>query len=188
MRSFWFCTVKASHNVGADLTYNCINAATNTYEITFVFYRDCNGVSAPTSILPNISNTGGCANPSVTLTLTNPGGTDVSQLCDQSTSSCAGGSNQGTQQYIYTGTVVLDPNCGTWTVSYGICCRSAAVTNLQTPSTQGTYVQTTINAAAAPCNSSVQFTNLPIIYTCDGQQTFLIMGLLIQMEINWFLL
>ncbi|MEL6849347.1 MAG: hypothetical protein AAFP92_12565, partial [Bacteroidota bacterium] len=35
--------VKASHSMGADLTYSCLGG--NQYQINLTFYRDCSGVT-----------------------------------------------------------------------------------------------------------------------------------------------
>jgi large repetitive protein len=168
----------ASHAVGVDLTYTCIDPVTNTYRFTVRFYRDCSGISPSTPVL-NFSSTGGCGTIS-NVTMAQVGGAgaagqvDVSQLCNLSTSRCATppGTNQGTGQWTYTANVVLPPGCNSWVVSYAECCRSGAITNLLGASSNDLFTQTTINTALAPCNSSPQFSNTPVLYTCAGQQTF----------------
>ena len=42
---------RASHALGADMNYVCIDEATNTYKFYATFYRDCGGISAPTGVL-----------------------------------------------------------------------------------------------------------------------------------------
>ena len=43
---------KASHAMGADLTYECLGG--NTYKVRLSFYRDCIGILAPANIYVNI--------------------------------------------------------------------------------------------------------------------------------------
>jgi gliding motility-associated-like protein len=160
-------TASASHNVGTEITYECIDPATNTYEITFVYYRDCDGASAPTSANITFASDSGCTFPAQNLPRVSV--TDVSQLCDPNASTCSGGTEQGTEMHIYQGTITGFPDtCGTWQMIYTTCCRSAAITNLQNPSSQGTFTRATYNNQVAPCNNSVQFTNSPILYVCDS--------------------
>ncbi|CAA6827279.1 MAG: internalin, putative, partial [uncultured Aureispira sp.] len=158
----------ASHNVGCAITYTCLG--NNQYEFTMTCYRDCNGINMTSTTLLEFTNNGGCSSTVPTLTLDSVGNlsaVDVSQLCDSTTSSCNGGSQQGTQQWVYRGIVTLPPGC-IWTASYGTCCRSSAITNLQSPSSAETSVTATVNTNIVPCNNSVQFSNIPIIYTCDS--------------------
>ncbi|MCB0816799.1 MAG: hypothetical protein KDB77_04680, partial [Flavobacteriales bacterium] len=39
--------VQATHAMGGDITYDCIGP--DQYKVTLSFYRDCNGVAAPTN-------------------------------------------------------------------------------------------------------------------------------------------
>ena len=161
----------ASHAVGADLTYICIDPATNTYEITLHLYRDCDGVAAPAAVNINFDGGPGCPNvPALNINQTSS--QEVSQVCPGTTTACAGGATQGIEEYTYTSTIILPAGCDSYTLSYSLCCRNNAITNLQAPSSQDLYVETTINTLLAPCNSSPQFSNVPVLYTCAGQQTF----------------
>ena len=44
----------ASHQVGGDLTYTCLG--NNQYEITLTLYRDCSGISMPTTEFIDLSS------------------------------------------------------------------------------------------------------------------------------------
>ncbi|RMH00443.1 MAG: hypothetical protein D6706_03935, partial [Chloroflexi bacterium] len=57
-------------------------------------------------------------------------------------------------------------------MSYSLCCRNAAITNLQNPDSEEIYVEATLNNSAAPCNSSPSFTSLPVPYICVNQPFF----------------
>ncbi len=45
---------KATHSMGADLTYECVGG--NNYKIRVSFYRDCIGINAPTNVNVTISS------------------------------------------------------------------------------------------------------------------------------------
>jgi gliding motility-associated-like protein len=167
-----FLQLKASHGVAIDLTYQCIDPAVGIYEFTLVYYQDCSGIT-PNATSLNITGST-CGTAPISVNLGAPVITEVSQLCDNSTSSCNGGTDPGVNQYVYTGTVTIPPNCGNLVISYSECCRTGAITNLT--STGTTYVETVLNTNhpdwMMPCNSSPQFNNIPILYTCAGQPTF----------------
>lgn len=150
----------ASHAMGGDIYYECINPATNTYRITFVFYRDCSGISAPSSV--NITGTSSCGSTSVTAYLVG-NGVDVSPLCPSQISRCSGGSNPGVERYVYQATISNLTPCTNWTFYTGINARNGAITT----GPSGTlHIQTTLNSVAAPCNSSPQFATIPVPYVC----------------------
>ena len=166
-----YTTAFASHNLGCSITYTCLGG--NQYEFTMTCYGDCdpNSISLPTSTTLEFSNNGTCTGTVADLTLDTVagfGGRPVDELlCSPSLSVCNGGSQQASREWVYRGVTTLPAGC-IWTASYGTCCRSAAVTNLQNASSAGTNVFTTINTNVVPCNNSVQFSNLPIHYGCDS--------------------
>jgi gliding motility-associated-like protein len=153
--------VEASHALGAEITYECLGG--NQYLIRLVFYRDCGGISAPTAPTVNINSS--CGNQNVGMTLQPP--TPPFPPFDQylapyelpvycAPSNCSNGGNPGIQEYVYEATVTLPP-CADWTMSYDLCCRSAAINTINAPGSQDIYVNAFLNNAAAPCNSSPQF-------------------------------
>lgn len=162
--------VQASHNVGADISYRCLG--NNQYEITLNYYRDCNGIGAPTTVNFSVASPSNCGTAlnNVLATQTANSGREVSQLCPAQLpqSTCSGGTLPGVQVYTYVATVTLPSQCADWTVSYSDCCRNAGVTNLANPNA-GIYVETIINNANGLCNSSPIFTSLPVPYICSGQ-------------------
>ena len=49
---FFFSTeTKASHAQGADFLYQCLGG--DTFKISLVFFRDCNGIDIPTDPIVN---------------------------------------------------------------------------------------------------------------------------------------
>ena len=69
--------VNASPAVGIDLSYICLGG--NQYEFTVSLYRDCDGISAPTSINVDIGSAFCGINSSVSLSQTSM--QEVSQIC-----------------------------------------------------------------------------------------------------------
>ena len=154
----------ASHSMGIDFYYTCLGG--NSYEFTMAFYRDCAGISPPSSI--TINGTSSCGNNSFTLS---PVGscTELTNLCiGNPNSTCNGGSDPGSEECIYTGTVNL-ANCSDWVFSFTECCRNALITNLVAPDNEDMYVEATLDNSSGMCNNSPQFTELPVPFICDGQ-------------------
>ncbi len=159
---------QASHVGGGYFYYSCISG--NQYQITFVFWRDCDGISAPASITAGFTSAcGGTA--TAFLSQQSSQTVEVSQLCPTAlpNSTCNNGFLPGYQQYVYTGTVTLNPPCSTWTMSHSISARNP-VTNLSISG--NAYWYGTLNNVNAGCpnNNSPIFTSQPIPYYCTGQQ------------------
>lgn len=159
--------VHASHSMGADLTYRCLGG--NNYEITLSFYRDCVGV--PADQFADILFTSSCY-PSFNVTIFQIAGTgqEISPICPNDTTTCNGGSFTGIQEYIYRGVVTLPGPCADWNFSYNLCCRNAAITNINNPSSTLMYIFATLDNTITPCNNSPVFSNKPVPFACLGQQ------------------
>ena len=158
---------QASHVAGGDLQYQCIGQ--DSFLVTLNLFRDCSGIGAPTAVTLTFNSTCG-QNFTQGLTLQNPGGTEVSQLCPTAinNSTCNGGSLPGMQQYIYEAIVVITPPCNTWTMSYSLNARNASV-NVTNSSSLNFYVEATMNSVTDNCNNSPAFTSQPIPYVCANQ-------------------
>lgn len=161
---------KASHAVGIDLTYQCLGG--NQYEFTVNFYRDCDGISAPSNAFISISSAS-CGITTST-SLSRVSFVEVSAICPAQlgSTSCSGGNLPGIQQYTYRGNFTLPANCNDWVIGYTECCRNSAITNLQNPGSQNLYVEALLNNAGGLCNNSPFFTSLPTPYLCAGQPFF----------------
>lgn len=165
---FFTNSVKASHIAGGDLSYTCLGG--NQYQLNLNLFVDCLGFDpGATQTITCTSTCGGSA--TVSLNVTNPGGTEISQLCPAQigNSTCSGGTLPGMWVFNFTGVVTLAPPCDTWTLDWEVCCRNGAIVNLVTPASQSSYIQATINSATDSCNNSPYFTSQPIPYVCQGQ-------------------
>lgn len=158
----------ATHAMGVDLSYSCMGG--NQYTFRLVFYRDCAGSTLGTTALLNLTSST-CTAVSVTLNQVGTP-TEVSPLCPSQlgNSTCSGGSLPGVEQYIYEGTYTFSESCNDWIISYTHCCRNNMITNLVSPGSQNLYVTADLDNTLVPCNSSPQFTSLPVPYICNGQQ------------------
>lgn len=160
-------TVKASHTMGADLTYQCLGG--NTYRVTLSFYRDCIGIAAPSAPFVNVSSAS-CGQTIGVTCYPRPGtGQEVTPSCSSSVTTCRGGTFTGIQEWVYDGIVTLPMACADWTFSYNLCCRNAAITNISTPGSSTFYIYATLNNIIASCNNSPTFSNKPVPFLCRGQ-------------------
>jgi gliding motility-associated-like protein len=157
----------ASHISGGDMSYTWVGPGANTYLITLNLFRDCDGITMGTSETVTATSTCG-GSVSITVNLTNPGGSEISQLCDNQLSTCNGGTYPGMQLYTYQATVDLSPACDTWTLSWTTCCRNNTI-NVPSSSSDDIYIQATMNSITAPQNNSPAFTSQPIPYVCINQ-------------------
>ncbi|GIV32520.1 MAG: hypothetical protein KatS3mg031_0055 [Chitinophagales bacterium] len=163
----WSGHVYASHAVGIDLSYQCLG--NNQYVFTLNFYRDCEGVDAPSSAGITVSSASCGVNTTVNLPLQSA--SEVSPLCllQIQNSTCNGGSLPGIEHYVYSGTFTLPLECADWVISYSLCCRNYAITNLDDPGSRNIYAEARINNTQGLCNSSPTFTTLPVPYLCTNQ-------------------
>ncbi len=163
----WYNNVSASHAVGIDLSYQCLG--NNQYRFALNFYRDCDGVSAPSSASINISSASCGVNTSINLALQSS--SEVSPLCllQIQNSTCNGGSLPGIQLYTYSGTFTLPLECNDWVISYSLCCRNYAITNLNDPGSRNIYAEARLDNTNGLCNSSPSFTTIPVPYLCTNQ-------------------
>lgn len=179
MLSFAFVNdVNASHAMGADLSYECIDPVNRVYKITLRFYRDCAGIDAPLSVTVNVGAPSCGQALSLTLSQepcppsTNGGQPcEVSPLCPSSIlqSSCNGGNLPGVQAFTYSGIITLPADCPDWTFSFSECCRNDQITNLLNASSEDLYVEATLNNSGGNQNNSPVFTTLPVPFICANQ-------------------
>jgi len=159
-----FQNVNASHAVAADLTYVWLGG--NNYQARLYFYRDCSGINVPNSITLNASSTSCGLNQNFTMTLSSSAGVEIPPICIIGLSTCNGGSVFGIREYIYLVSFTLTGNCTDWRLSYSVCCRNAAITNISAPGSAGQYFYAYLNNLNFSGNTSPKFLNKPAPYQC----------------------
>ncbi len=174
MLLLWQTEARATHAMGGELTYECVG--NGIYRVRLNFYRDCNGVAAPT----NCSNGRQfrLVSPSCGATLNSCFSLDgvdlVTPICVSAVDRCNTSSGEyGIQRYRYSALVNLSAygSCGTdWTISWDLCCRNNAITSLNNPGNRNLYLTATLNSTLAQCNNSPRYLNDPTPFACVGQQ------------------
>lgn len=170
----WQGEARATHAMGGELTYECIG--TGQYRVRLNFYRDCNGVAAPT----NCSNgrqfrlrSTSCGNVTLNQCFSLDGVDAVTPLCFGAADRCTDPSAQyGIQRYRYSAVVNLGAYaaCGSdWIIDWDLCCRNNAITSLNNPGSRNLYLYARLNQVAAPCNNSPRYLNTPTPFACVGQ-------------------
>ncbi|MBK9147227.1 MAG: hypothetical protein IPM12_05310 [Flavobacteriales bacterium] len=164
---------KATHAMGGELTYECVGSG--QYRVRLNFYRDCNGVAAPT----NCSNGRQFRLRSTACNITlNPcfslDGVDVvTPLCFGAADRCSDpGAPYGIERYRYSALVNLSAYaaCGNdWVIDWDLCCRNNAITSLNNPGNRNLYLYANLNQTVTPCNNSPAFLNTPTAFGCVGQ-------------------
>jgi gliding motility-associated-like protein len=160
-----------SHAVAADITYTYVGP--NQFLLTLRLYRDCAGISAPTTA--SISYTSSCfANGSITLQKLPGSGQEIppSPCLPTVITSCNGGTGYGVQEHIYQGVVTLPGPCVDWRFAYSLCCRNDQINTVTNPGAQNLYVSTTLDNFNFPTNSSPVFANIPVTQFCIGNQFY----------------
>ncbi|HNQ62206.1 MAG TPA: hypothetical protein PKJ62_07430 [Bacteroidia bacterium] len=165
-----FCNtegLKASHAMGAELTYECLSS--NQYRLYYSFYRDCDGIPAPPSI--DVVYTSGCFPGGQISLYPIPGSpTQVSNVCPSAITTCNGGTYTGIEEWIYSEVVTLPGLCADWMFSYAECCRNSAITTVDNVTTFNLYVFSLLNNSDGDCNNSPVFVMPPVQQVCVGQQ------------------
>ena len=167
---FFVNTLKAQTPtiLGGEISYQCIGP--NTYTVFLNVYADCLGADLPDSVSLDLSSSCLGAN-SGTLIMPKMAGfpIDVTSNIFPGASSCNGGAGtRGVKNYLYTDTLVLGASCSSMHLSWLSCCRNDSLNAILSPSTTSFYLETTLNNIPVVCNSSVVFSNYPIVGACVG--------------------
>lgn len=159
----------ASHMMGVDLTYECLNNC--TIRVHLRAYRDCTGASGITNTINFVPSTAGCTAPTPLSGWSPQQTVEVTPVCPGWPTRCnsAQASVNGVEEYYWYRDydICAAGNC-TFTLTWSGCCRNGAITS--GASNQSMYIgTTTLNTALTNCNSSPQFTTPPVPYICAGQ-------------------
>ena len=152
----------ASHAAGMDISYECISQGANsdTYKVTLKFYRDCEGIVAPSYHPLNYSSS--CGSNSINLNQVG-GAVDINAQC---ASYCNGGNGLGIEQYTYEATITLS-HCSNWVLSVCENARNDAISTIVSPGQQDLCVEAMINNTIY-CNNSPTFSQYPTPFVCAG--------------------
>ena len=150
--------------MGSTISYTCIGP--NQYEVTLKSYRDCGGITMPSSFIISYN---GCGN-SGSLTATVQSASDISPVCPSQSSSCSGGSSSiGIEEYLYKGNVTVPSGCANVVFSVSSCCRNGTITNITSPGTNSFYIRSSLNNSLSLCNNSPTFASNPTLFACINQ-------------------
>ena len=164
--------LKATHIVGGELTYTCLDEATNLYEVKLTVYRDCfNGASdAPfddPATIGIFNGTSGFLYEKLSLPLTAVNDTIQPVIADTCLfippSVCV-------HTTFYTGTVNLPDNGVGYTLAYQRCCRNVTILNIVNPlETGATFTSFVSPLALSECNTQATFDDWPPIFICVNE-------------------
>tara|TARA_B110000858_G_scaffold120937_1_gene138029 strand:+ start:309 stop:3977 length:3669 start_codon:yes stop_codon:yes gene_type:complete len=139
---FTFNTVKATHLMGGEITWECIKVGPDAgkYIFNVKVYRDCQGVAILTSMSLAAHNVPGIS----TIPLSYIGANDISPSCNTvngpNTQFSCGGTNIGSagngngavEEHIYRSAPISisgTPDANGWHFTWSSCCRNAAISN-----------------------------------------------------------
>lgn len=169
----WQTEAQATHAMGGELTYECIGP--NLYRVRLNFYRDCNGVAAPSNCTNGrqfrmrSTQCGATITPCFGL----EGVEIVTPICLSAVDRCTSSQGQyGIQRFRYSTVVDLSQwaGCGTdWIIDWDLCCRNNAITSLNNPGGRNLYLTASLNNTLQPCNNSPRYLNDPTPFACVGQ-------------------
>ncbi|MBL7811634.1 MAG: hypothetical protein JNL57_05380 [Bacteroidetes bacterium] len=177
---------KASHLMGADMQYTSLG--NGKYKITAKLYRDCRGIALNNPAFGAFAGTGGgsgCGSYSLGIGLRSI--RDITPICKTASKPCSppntGATGTGVEEHVFD--TIVDFNtaplnlftgkssCGEVTFYIGQCCRNGAIT---TGAAGNDFFATcTINfnnlgaISGSATNSSPEYSNSPIIFTCCNQ-------------------
>ncbi|MBL0105233.1 MAG: hypothetical protein IPP51_16545 [Bacteroidetes bacterium] len=153
---------KASHAAGAEFKYACLG--NDLYQITYIFYRDCYGIPAPSII--DVQYSSSCA-AGGTMNLTQVGNAiQVSPICSSVQTNCSGGTYFGIEKYVYSDTVTLPSPCADWVFTHSEVARNAAITTTLASGSNDLTVFCLINNTQNFCQMSPLFNSelTPFLY------------------------
>lgn len=159
---------KATHSMGADLTYTCVGP--NQYQVTLTFYRDCNGIQEAQTQTIDFASQNGCGAFSIALPKFDE--EEITPVCPGIVgSACNGTGVYGLERHVYQDIVSFPSGCASWTGSWTRCCRNGAITSLSNPLNEQMHIDTEITDVSL-CNNSPVFLNDPTVFACVGQPIF----------------
>lgn len=170
----WGNAARATHIVGAELTYECANVASNTYNVVLRMFRDCDDGEAefddPIFIFAFSE-----AVPGSYLIFDADLPPSTPEIIPEEWDDCVGRPyNLCVEEAVYRRQISLPPQNGGWQLAWARCCRNAAIDNLVNPLDLGvTFLARIPSPQEATCNSMPTFnTRLPVFICANETLAF----------------
>ncbi|MEO0473894.1 MAG: hypothetical protein AAF206_30070, partial [Bacteroidota bacterium] len=168
----WFVPQKsqATHIVGAELIYTCIDSVNYIYDVDLKLYRDCLAGQAQYdgSITLFVFN-GVTGTLFTTVNVLVPPNTPEIQPNDFS-ACVATPPAICVEEGIYETTITLPPSVNGYDIAWARCCRNQAITNLANPLGEGiTFLAHVPSSNDANCNSMPNFDQVPPVFLCVNE-------------------
>lgn len=166
-------TGRATHIVGAELRYECVNSNTNTYRIRLRMLRDCQFGEAPFDDVISlfIFPTNDPSNYSI-INIPKPASTP--RVVNTGYENCVSNSAQPcVEEGIYETVTTLEPVTGGYDLAWARCCRNSNIDNLNQPLNQGvTFLAHVPGPERAVCNTMATFNHSLPTFICAGEDFF----------------
>lgn len=165
-------SLQATHIVGAELYYTCIDSANSQYEITLKIYRDCDRGQANFDDPIDLFVFDGLNGQRMQI-ISIPKPANTPKIAPENWDACVGSPYTiCVEEGIYRDTITLLPNFGGYDLAWARCCRNSAITNLDDPLGEGvTFLAHVPAASVVRCNSMPTFDQVPPVFLC-AQQPF----------------
>jgi len=166
---FNFNLAKASHLLGADVSWSC--KGDSSFTITITGYRDCNGYAISgedISLVP--TGAGKCSSGTITLSGNMTNGIDITPVCKTSCDRCTNSSCTFAFGELQSEETVTENfpsgSCCKYEIQWSECCRSNSLTTINP---DNLYINVVLDRCDTPCDASPYFSMPPVSIICTGQ-------------------
>lgn len=157
----------ASHCAGGELTYAWVRDS--TYRVTLKFYRDCSGVSMPTSFDFCVTNNAGISTSGLPSNLPKVGPTTrATSNCSRNKCDVPAGLLPGYEEGVFETNVTLPGRATQW--KFGVSLSARNHTENLLPDQSTFYIESTLNNVVAQGNSSPTFSVKPVPFVCVNKE------------------
>ena len=163
----------ATHIVGAELTYTCLDSLSNTYNFRLRLLRDCLLGEAPFDDIVYLYAFSS-ANPSNYRIFQIPKPAFTPEIIPTQWNQCVGTPyNLCTEEGIYQALITIPPITGGWDFAWARCCRNSNIDNLFQPLNQGvTFLAHMPGPERAACNSMPVYDNQMPTFICVDEDFY----------------
>lgn len=168
----WTNSLNATHIMGGELNYQLLDTLTGRYRIRLTVYRDCAGIDYGNEIV-----TIGTSSTKYNVSLNFKYKEEVSQICKvpdvavTPTTNCPKGpilNIMGVEKWVYEVDHTIGKNIGYAYIGWTSCCRNHAITTIQNPGGENSWLQALVNTDYN--NNSLTFANIPFKYLFKGEE------------------